>query len=831
MVIKRILFILFIVCFAILYSSGQEIDIRADNRPLNVVLTELRDTYQVQLSFDDRQLAKYKLTLNDSFATVDAAVDAIITGFPLNYEKSGDVYIIFHVKKSRKTVRYHLAGQVMEATTLEPLPFSHVIINNMGTVTDLKGSFAFVSETDSVFQVKASYLGYYINDTILAAGVGHKILLIPSSIGLSEIVIKERAIEKAMQIGNQAGVMKLNHKVANFLPGYGDNSVFNLLRLQPGVLASGEQTNELIIWGSYAGHSQVLFDGFTIYGLKNFNDNISAFNPFVAKDLEIFKGGFDASLGERVGGIVNITGKNGSTSDPSFTFCINNMTLNGIMEVPLFKTSSLLVSFRQTYYNLYDPKDFSFSTQNPNNPVDIRVVPDYMFRDINIKYSARIRDRDLFYISLYGGRDQFEYTIDQQVFSSMVYKNTKEKNRQTGGSIFYGKTWRNGNTSNFTLAMSKLNSQYFDIYQIEKLISQETEFKSDENTSNGIDEFTVHVDNRFVINESHTLEGGIGLIVNKMEMTEDTFNVTEVDVEAESGRLNLFLQDRMSLGPNVSLTAGFRTNYGATLKQMYFEPRISFAIRPNDFWTFTMAWGKYNQFISKTSIVDELGNYRYLWTVCDNENIPVLRATHYVAGLSFQKNNFTFNLDGYFKNTYGLTRYIRILVLNFEDIFEGEARSYGIDIMVKKDFKRHSGWVAYTLGKTEEHFSYFRDNKFRRAPQDQRHELKVAALLNFDPIFFSANYVFGSGFPENASYQPSETPDNLRYSRLDVSIIYAFLDRKVRGEVGLSVLNVLDTENIKYANFERIPSYLTNSINIHAEAIPFTPALYLKFAM
>ena len=54
----------------------------------------------------------------------------------------------------------------------------------------------------------------------------------------------------------------------------------NLLRLQPGILASGEQTNDLIIWGSYEGHSQVLFDNFTIYGLKNFNDNISAFNPF-----------------------------------------------------------------------------------------------------------------------------------------------------------------------------------------------------------------------------------------------------------------------------------------------------------------------------------------------------------------------------------------------------------------------------------------------------------------------------------------------------------------------------------------------------------------------
>ena len=60
----------------------------------------------------------------------------------------------------------------------------------------------------------------------------------------------------------------------------------------PGILASGESTNDLVIWGSYAGHSQVLFDGFTIFGLKNFNDNISSFNPLMAKDIEVMKGGF-----------------------------------------------------------------------------------------------------------------------------------------------------------------------------------------------------------------------------------------------------------------------------------------------------------------------------------------------------------------------------------------------------------------------------------------------------------------------------------------------------------------------------------------------------------
>ena len=85
--------------------------------------------------------------------------------------------------------------------------------------------------------------------------------------------------------------------------GSGDNSVFSVLRLQPGILASGEQSNNLVIWGSYSGQSSVLFDGITLFGLKSYSDNISAVNPYLAKDIRIHKGAFDASQGERVGGI------------------------------------------------------------------------------------------------------------------------------------------------------------------------------------------------------------------------------------------------------------------------------------------------------------------------------------------------------------------------------------------------------------------------------------------------------------------------------------------------------------------------------------------------
>ena len=79
----------------------------------------------------------------------------------------------------------------------------------------------------------------------------------------------------------------------------------------PGIQAAGEQSTDLLIWGSYEGQSLITFDEFTFFGLKNYNDNISVVNPFLVKTIEIYKGGFESKYGNRVGGIVNITGKNG----------------------------------------------------------------------------------------------------------------------------------------------------------------------------------------------------------------------------------------------------------------------------------------------------------------------------------------------------------------------------------------------------------------------------------------------------------------------------------------------------------------------------------------
>jgi hypothetical protein len=817
------------VCFS------QQIDINVDKLPLNKVFIGLRDKYNLQFSFNDHLLSQYKCSIKQLSASPEEAVKLLIKGLPLTYHKKGAVFIILPDRKQIVLRNYLLLGQIAEARSNEPLPFSYIAVDGRFVVSDLKGSFSYQASGDSVFHVRISHLGYFILDTVLVAGTNHHLNLNPSVVGLHEIVIKDKSPDRSTQIGNRAGMMRVNHQIARYLPGNEDNSVFTLLRLMPGVLASSEQSNGLIIWGSYEGHSQILFDGFTIWGLKSFNEDIDAVNPLIAKEIEVLKGGYDASLGDRVGGLVRIAGKSGSLTKPSFSFNINNVTMNGLAELPLWKKSALLLSFRQTYYNLYNGKIIlPAKTQKTletagtaNSAIDFTVLPDYNYRDANLKFSTRNDKGAHFSISTLGGNDHFQYTINQVSGLNSLFKVNSENNNQYGASGFYGRTRRNGNITNITASWSSLGTELSDVQKYVRS-NKTIVVRRDYQTFNQISEFNGRADNFVRLSQSHLLETGVGFIRNEVGLKADSSGFRQTNLNTEVSRINGYLQDHITWAGQVDFKLGFRADIPFNLNKVYIQPRFSASINLNEFIKLNAAWGLYNQFISKSSVIDEQGNYRYIWTACDNKDVPVLSAVHWVVGSSYHHNNLTISIETYLKQTDGLTRFINRNQKYKDLIYKGEGRSFGVDFFIKKDYKGHSAWVSYTLSKTEEKFSYFPKEEFRLAPQDQRHELKTALLLNFKPFNFSANYVFGSGFPlNNGTFQiPNYTdPD---YNRIDVAVNYGFHIGKVSAETGISILNLFDSKNVRYSNFEKVPVDQSTSLNIYSEAVPFSPRLSLR---
>lgn len=809
-------------------SFSQEIKVNCNEEPLNQVLIKMTADYDLLISFDDALLSTFRLTVNKTFQSADQALDDLLQGLPLRWEKISGVYVIYKYQQKQKSRKFLISGKITDSQTLETLPFAGIQINGVMNSSDLKGSFSAISFSDSLFRLRISYIGYYILDTTVSAGSGHSFRLTPSVTGLKEIVISSSSILKTIQAGTSPGLIRLNHKIAYYLPGNGDNSVFNLLRLQPGIVASGEKSADLIIWGSYEGQSQVIFDGFTIYGMKNFNDNISSVNPFMAKDIKVMKGGYGAEYGERAGGIIDITGVDGDKLSPSARFCINNMTVNGITSVPFNRKSSLIAAYRQTYYDLYNPVSFSTSSYGRGryggSQADYYLTPDYLFRDMNLKFSSGGSDHD-FFISLYGGSDRFSYNFDQETMQKQITINHNEKNLQAGATAFYGFRWNSMNTSNLIVSLSSLQTIHSHNEEIARTSGPQNTSTIHNFSDATLTEVNVRMENRLKVSENHMIEAGAGYINYFTVRQDSTLTLSTGKETTDLGLPYIYMQDNYNLKKKIIIRPGIRADIHTLSGKLYIQPRFSAAYLINDNIRINTAGGIYNQFVSKNMILETTGNYRLAWSVCDGEDISVLSAKNMSLGVLYTRNGYSLNAEAYIKAIGGLTRFIETTSNTIK--YSGEARVRGIDFFAKKDFKDQTFWISYTLSSTLEHFPYFPDDDFIPAMQDQRHELKFAALTKLRSFNISASYVYGSGFPD-----PAQLPDVVEYarpySRLDASVIYRILNKKVNLDAGVSVLNVLNTENIRYSNFTRIPTDETNTISLYSEAVPLTPTIFLS---
>ncbi|WP_025864753.1 hypothetical protein [Prolixibacter bellariivorans] len=157
---RKIVVVIFILLAFGTSAFAQKYEVNAQDMALNHVLIGLRDKYNFHLSFNDNALAQYQVSVSGSFDTPEDLFDALLNSIPFSYRKRGNVFLILPEEKKPETPKaFSLSGQVLEAITHEPLPYSNVLINDHGLATDLKGSFRYISSGDSIFRIRISHLG------------------------------------------------------------------------------------------------------------------------------------------------------------------------------------------------------------------------------------------------------------------------------------------------------------------------------------------------------------------------------------------------------------------------------------------------------------------------------------------------------------------------------------------------------------------------------------------------------------------------------------------------------------------------------------------------
>jgi hypothetical protein len=647
-----------------------------------------------------------------------------------------------------------------------------------------------------------------------------------------------------------------------------------MLQVIPGV-SYPENSLGLSIRGGSSDQNLVLFDGQTLYNLSHYYGLVSAINPNVIKDLQIYKGGYDSRFGERVSGIVDITGKSGNQTKPAVYGDINLLSGNLTAEVPLGKKLSFIGAVRRSYSDIYST-GFSKGLYNRNinqflgdsGVIINQTRPKFYFYDYNSKLTFRPSELESFSLSFYGGKDFFKNTYSG--ITDLLRISTIDKNLWSNYAIgaSWLRQWNKAFFTSFQAGSSGYDNQLTNETLIDKTLSPDFDAHFlpkrvnlfNTHDQNKLNDFYLSARGTYSISENNQLNFGFLSRENKIYYHKDADDMYVYDNMNQSGfTLSTYLQDRMTVTKNLILKPGLRLSYFNNTGKVYAEPRFAANYRFSDEFSIRIAAGRYYQFLNQVLAQQETGYNRNFWIMSDSKEHPAVTSNHYIAGLTFKKGKFLIDLEAYYKTFSGIQEYIFVSQFlknsDFPKYFPaagnnqqqtathpsnyvtGDRRSYGFDALLRYSGKRYESWLSFSLGRSIQNFTMINEGNDIPAPADMPYQLTWTNMLSAGRWNFGNITIYSAGRPYIDYTQTSASISDTRiykrlpdYFRSDISVNYNFTFRKASLKPGITLINIFDTHNyfdINTRKFDFTSSSFSEATLIQSQ--PFSINMFLHF--
>lgn len=760
-------------------------------------------------------------------------------------------------EKSNLTVN----GKIFDTKTGESLPFVTVRVpgTNIGSMSNVDGFFTLLNVPTDTSTLVITYIGYQkriikLNPTLPLKDI--QVGMQVQSRELSEVTIMADK-QDLLQQAEKPGMIKMSTAKLDMLPNLGEKDIFRSFQLMPGVSSANESSSGLYVWGGTPDQALILYDGFTVYHVDHLFGFFSAFNAEAIKDVQLYRGGFESKFGGRVGSVVEITGKDGSSKKWNAGASVSLLGLNFFVEVPIKDKFTSLVTFRTSYqgfmYNLLYKKldnqntgstssntGNSSSSAPPGSPFATQSQsPTGNFYDLNVKLAYKFGKHDANNItfSLFNSQDKINngqnfnlsgFGGGSNSFSSNTTDLTKYGN--LGGSIKFSRKF-NEKLYNNTLISA---SHYFNdrnrsnSLTLEDSAGNSTSHSFGNFENNAVLDIALKSDFEIKLNSWNKLETGLladYYSVHYSYAQSDT--ATLLSINNKGTTIATYLQDNLSFWKSrFNLLMGSRLTYYNVTNKPYFEPRASLSLLIAKGLKFQAATGLYYQYVDKITREDILDGNNDFWILSDGKQVPVSSSVHYIAGLNYEYKWFTFSFDGYYKNLYNISEYsLRIQnaigAINYnEDFYKGSGIAKGTDYTIMAKVKGYNGWVTYALGKVDYNMAAF--GGWYPASQDVRHEFKTVHTYRIWRFDISATWMFSTGQPYTApqggyqltlldgstanfitvsSKNGERFPD---YHRLDFAVTYNQPITWSGGNMAFtfSLFNVYNRTNIWYKEYQ-----------------------------
>jgi len=740
---------------------------------------------------------------------------------------------------------YTISGVVTDLNTGETLIGVNVLIPELraGVITNAYGFYS-ITLPQGTHELIYSTLGYTIErrSIVLNASMVIDVALGENAEELDEVVIK--ADVEALDITTpQMSVNSLTAQTIKNIPVVlGEADVIKSLLLLPGVSNAGEGASGFNVRGGAVDQNLILLDEATIFNSSHLFGFFSVFNPDAIKDLKLYKGSIPARYGSRVSSVLDIYQKEGNSKNFKMSGGIGAVASRLLVEGPIKKDqAAFLVGGRGSYAHLFLPL---FDIENTA-----------YFYDLNTKINYKIDDSNSLYLSGYFGRDYFgiqdsfinsygnavinfrwNHNFSDKLFSnlSLIYSNY-----YYGLELdFVGFKWDSG-IENFNLKydfnhyLSKglqLNYGLQNIYygfNPGKIIPNRPDsgIVADQLTQKYANEAALYIDVEWEI--SQRLMAEVGLRGSHfMRFGQDEFQLYANDAPVT---FDPFLLIYKEADPIETI----RVDRWERLKTYSnWEPRIAASYTITDDISLKASYTKLSQYLhllSNTSSPTPLD----VWTP-SGPYVKPQRLDQYAVGVfSFLKDRaYSLEVEAYYKDVRHRIDYIdgaNLIANNAIEqvILDGNARAYGLEVLLRKNQGAFQGWIAYTLSKSEQKTSPRNENEiginngqWYNTPYDKPHDLSIYGTYTLNDSWkINSNFIYQTGLPTNypigqfdfqgivVPYYGLRNEQRLPdYHRLDLSATYT-PKRKTnvtyQSEWVFSIYNVYNRQNAASINFRQ----------------------------
>ena len=738
-----------------------------------------------------------------------------------------------------------ISGVVSDLNTGETLIGVNVLITELraGVITNAYGFYS-ITLPQGTHELIYSTLGYTIERRTIELNTS---MVIDIALGenaeeLDEVVIK--ADVEALDITTpQMSVNSLTAQTIKNIPVVlGEADVIKSLLLLPGVSNAGEGASGFNVRGVAADQNLILLDEATIFNSSHLFGFFSVFNPDAIKDLKLYKGSIPARYGSRVSSVLDIYQKEGNSKNFKMSGGIGAVASRLLVEGPIKKDqAAFLVGGRGSYAHLFLPL---FDIENTA-----------YFYDLNTKINYKIDDRNSLYLSGYFGRDYFgiqdsfinsygnavfnfrwNHNFSDKLFSnlSLIYSNY-----YYGLELdFVGFKWDSG-IENFNLKydfnhyLSKVLQLNYGLQNIYygfnpgKIIPNRPDsgIVADQLTQKYANEAALYLDLEWEI--SQRLRAEVGLRGSHfMRFGQDEFQLYADDAPVT---FDPFLLIYKEADPIETI----RVDRWERLKTYSnWEPRIAASYTITDDISLKASYTKLSQYLhllSNTSSPTPLD----VWTP-SGPYVKPQRLDQYAIGVfSFLKDRaYSLEVETYYKDVRHRIDYIdgaNLIANNAIEqvILDGNARAYGLEVLLRKNKGAFQGWIAYTLSKSEQKTSPRNENEiginngqWYNTPYDKPHDLSIyGAYTVNDRWKINSNFIYQTGLPTNypigqfdfqgvvVPYYGLRNEQRLPdYHRLDLSATYTpkrKTNTTYQSEWVFSIYNLYNMQNAASINFRQ----------------------------